>query len=102
MLPSHTSILIVGAGPTGLAAAVALAHKGCKDILIVDAVDRNDRQHSSRAMVVHAATLEVSGLSCTMYCMTILIPHQALNTIDCAEPLIYVGKKGKGINIYNP
>ena len=50
-------MLIVGAGPTGLAAAASLFHHGCKDIVIVDAVERTP--DTSRAMAIHAATLEV-------------------------------------------
>ena len=61
MLPNRTTILIVGAGPTGLAAAVTLAHQGFRDIVIVDAVERNSRPQSSRALAVHAATLEVGS-----------------------------------------
>ena len=57
-----TTILIVGAGPTGLAAAVSLAHQGCNDLVIVDAVERHARPSSSRAMAIHAATLEVRTL----------------------------------------
>jgi thioredoxin reductase len=57
MLPEQTSILIVGAGPTGLSAALSLFNQGCKDILIVDAAERTP--DSSRAMAIHAATLEV-------------------------------------------
>jgi 2-polyprenyl-6-methoxyphenol hydroxylase-like FAD-dependent oxidoreductase len=60
MLPEQTSILIVGAGPTGLSAAISLFNQGCKDILIVDAAERSP--DTSRAMAIHAATLEV-GLS---------------------------------------
>ena len=60
MLPEQTSILIVGAGPTGLSAAISLFNQGCKDIIIVDAAERSP--DTSRAMAIHAATLEV-GLS---------------------------------------
>ena len=59
MLPEQTSILIVGAGPTGLSAAISLFNQGCKDILIVDAAERTP--DSSRAMAIHAATLEVGS-----------------------------------------
>ena len=60
MLPEQTSILIVGAGPSGLSAAISLFNQGCKDILIVDAAERSP--DTSRAMAIHAATLEV-GIS---------------------------------------
>lgn len=53
---TDTDVLIVGAGPTGLTLAVALAQDGVDFILI-------DRQaegaNTSRAAVVHARTLEV-------------------------------------------
>ena len=55
-LPEHTDILIVGAGPSGLALAVELRRLGLSPLVI-------DRQPSaantSRAAVVHARTLEV-------------------------------------------
>ena len=63
MLPEQTSILIVGAGPTGLAAAISLFNQGCKDIVVVDAAERTP--DTSRAMVIHASTLEV-GLVTTI------------------------------------
>ena len=53
---AQTDVLIVGAGPTGLALASALAGRGVKTLVI-------DRQaegaNTSRAAVVHARTLEV-------------------------------------------
>jgi 2-polyprenyl-6-methoxyphenol hydroxylase-like FAD-dependent oxidoreductase len=56
MLPDRTDILIVGAGPTGLALGVCLAQQGCNFTLV-------DQQaagaNTSRAAVVHANTLEV-------------------------------------------
>jgi 2-polyprenyl-6-methoxyphenol hydroxylase-like FAD-dependent oxidoreductase len=55
-LPSETDVLIVGAGPAGLAAAVTLAGHGIPFVLI----DRLEaRQTTSRAAAVHARTLEV-------------------------------------------
>ncbi|KAK0212491.1 hypothetical protein DFS33DRAFT_1281946 [Desarmillaria ectypa] len=77
MLPSKTSVLIIGAGPTGLAAAISLAQQGIEDFIIVDAV--LEGQNSSRASAVHAATLE------------------ALDTIGCADPIISKGIIGKGM-----
>jgi 2-polyprenyl-6-methoxyphenol hydroxylase-like FAD-dependent oxidoreductase len=66
MLSARTEILIVGAGPTGLALAAALQKAGV-DHLLIDA--GQERQSTSRAAVVHAHTLE------------------ALEAIDVAEPL---------------
>lgn len=57
MLPEHTTVLIVGAGPTGLAAAISLVNHGCRDVVVVDAVMQGE--NTSRAMGIHAATLEV-------------------------------------------
>jgi 2-polyprenyl-6-methoxyphenol hydroxylase-like FAD-dependent oxidoreductase len=55
-LPTDTEILIVGAGPTGLALAAELTRRGKNPLII-------DRQaagaNTSRACVVHARTLEV-------------------------------------------
>ena len=57
-LPSHfdADVLVVGAGPSGLTLAAALAQRGVRAIVI-------DRQaegaNTSRAAVVHARTLEV-------------------------------------------
>lgn len=52
----QTDVLIVGAGPTGLALATALAQEGINPII----VDRlNSGQNTSRAAVIHAHTLEV-------------------------------------------
>lgn len=56
-LPVRTTILVVGAGPSGLACAISLIHQGCRDIVIVDAVVEGE--NTSRAFVIHAATLEV-------------------------------------------
>ncbi|HEX3575972.1 MAG TPA: FAD-dependent monooxygenase [Rhodopila sp.] len=55
-LPSETDVLIVGAGPSGLALAVCLARHGTNFVL----VDRlTAPQANSRAAAVHARTLEV-------------------------------------------
>jgi 2-polyprenyl-6-methoxyphenol hydroxylase-like FAD-dependent oxidoreductase len=55
-LPHRTEVVIVGAGPTGLALAVTLAAAGVEFVIL-------DRQaegaNTSRAAVVHARTLEV-------------------------------------------
>ena len=64
-LPDRTTVLIVGAGPAGLAAALSLLHHGFHDFIIVDAIPQGN--NSSRAVVVHAATLEVSCLCCSFF-----------------------------------
>ena len=64
MLPQRTTVLIVGGGPTGLTAAIALAKQGIQDIVVVDAVLTG--QNTSRALAIHAATLEV----CHPFCST--------------------------------
>src|SRR5215470_16204921 len=56
MLPTDTDVLIVGAGPTGLALAATLQQAGIRHVLL----DRlAEGQNSSRAAVIHAHTLEV-------------------------------------------
>ncbi|WP_353808050.1 FAD-dependent monooxygenase [Agromyces sp. SYSU T00194] len=54
--PADTAVLIVGAGPTGLAAALAL-HAAGVPFRIVDRAP--DHVHESRALAVQARTLEV-------------------------------------------
>jgi 2-polyprenyl-6-methoxyphenol hydroxylase-like FAD-dependent oxidoreductase len=49
-------VLIVGAGPTGLTLAIALARAGIRAI-VVDRLERS--QNTSRAAVIHAHTLDV-------------------------------------------
>ena len=56
MLPHETDVLIVGAGPTGLALAVTLQQAGIRPV-IVDRLPAG--QNTSRAAVIHAHTLEV-------------------------------------------
>ncbi|KAI6009539.1 hypothetical protein F5J12DRAFT_42100 [Pisolithus orientalis] len=72
-LPRSTTVLIVGAGPTGLASTLSLVHHGFKDFVIVDAVVKGD--NSSRAIVVHSATLET------------------LDVIGCGDELVSKGTK---------
>lgn len=62
-----TAVLIVGAGPTGLALAATLAHASIP-VIVVDRAARG--ANTSRAAVIHARTLDV------------------LDTIGLAQPLI--------------
>ncbi|KAG2066072.1 FAD/NAD(P)-binding domain-containing protein [Suillus decipiens] len=55
-LPENTTVLIVGAGPAGLTAALSLAHHKCHDFVIVDAVVEG--QNTSRSIAMHSATIE--------------------------------------------
>jgi 2-polyprenyl-6-methoxyphenol hydroxylase-like FAD-dependent oxidoreductase len=69
-LPATTDVLVVGAGPAGLAVATTLASHG----LQATVVDRQEvGANTSRAAVVHAGTLE------------------ALDEIGLAEPLVKAG-----------
>ncbi len=58
MKDDHTEVLVVGAGPTGLALAVALAAEGISHRIVEKRVAM---PNTSRAAVVHAQTLEVLG-----------------------------------------
>lgn len=78
-LPENTSVLIVGAGPAGLTAALSLVHHGCHDFVIVDAIVEG--QNSSRAITIHSATVE------------------ALASIDAVDGLLSRAIKGKSIRI---
>ncbi|KAF8228174.1 FAD/NAD(P)-binding domain-containing protein [Tricholoma matsutake] len=77
-LPERTTVLIIGAGPSGLSTALSLVHQGFRDLVIVEARSSR-RELASRAMTIHASTLE------------------ALDSIGCAESLIRFGIKGQGI-----
>ncbi|KAG2156917.1 uncharacterized protein EDB93DRAFT_1079126 [Suillus bovinus] len=78
-LPKESTVLIVGAGPAGLAAALSLIHHGCRDFVIVDAVVEG--LNVSRAITVHSATVE------------------ALTSINAADGLLSRAIKGKGVRI---
>lgn len=80
-MPNSTTVLIVGAGPSGLVTALSLLHHGFKHFVVVDAVEQGE--NTSRALVVHAATLE------------------ALDTIGCGEEIVAKGTKARSINIGN-
>jgi 2-polyprenyl-6-methoxyphenol hydroxylase-like FAD-dependent oxidoreductase len=51
--PAYTDVLIVGAGPTGLALALQLQQAGI-DYILVDRLAAG--QNTSRAAVIHAHT----------------------------------------------
>ncbi|KAG2349910.1 FAD/NAD(P)-binding domain-containing protein [Suillus weaverae] len=55
-LPENTMVLIVGAGPAGLTAALALAYHGCRDFVIANATV--ERRNVSRAYSTNPATVE--------------------------------------------
>ena len=55
-LPDRTEVLVVGAGPVGLAVAASLAGHG-HDVTVVDR--QVTGANTSRAAVVHARTLEM-------------------------------------------
>ena len=55
MQRSDCEVLVVGAGPTGLAAALALRTQGVR-VAIVD--EAPERHREARASAVHARTLE--------------------------------------------
>jgi 2-polyprenyl-6-methoxyphenol hydroxylase-like FAD-dependent oxidoreductase len=85
-------IMIVGAGPVGLALAAELRHKGV-DALIID---RNpEAAQTSRACVIHAHTLEVLeplGVTAQLVVAGVKVPifrirdrDRALVTIDFSE-----------------
>jgi 2-polyprenyl-6-methoxyphenol hydroxylase-like FAD-dependent oxidoreductase len=58
MKTEFTDVLIIGAGPTGMALSIALHQRGVKHVLI----DRLEQgQNTSRAGVIHAQALESLG-----------------------------------------
>jgi len=81
MLPESTQVLIVGAGPAGLASAISLYKNGVRDITIVDALAAG--QNISRAVVIHAHTLE------------------ELHSIGCEEKLVKRGIHARYMSIFS-
>jgi 2-polyprenyl-6-methoxyphenol hydroxylase-like FAD-dependent oxidoreductase len=82
VLPDRTDVMIVGAGPTGLTLACALAARGVGFVV----VDRAAAGAStSRAAVVHARTLEVLenlGLSGELVRRGLVVPRFAIKDRD--------------------
>jgi 2-polyprenyl-6-methoxyphenol hydroxylase-like FAD-dependent oxidoreductase len=97
-LPERTTFLIVGAGPSGLATAISLVHQGCRDVVVVDAVEQGE--NTSRAFAIHAGTLEVWSL---VLMQRFHLNHlsQALDTVGCAEPLVQLGIKATDLVVRN-
>ncbi|MDZ4395682.1 FAD-dependent oxidoreductase [Cypionkella sp.] len=56
MLETSTDVLIVGAGPVGMALAITLAEQGLRPMLVDRALTH---QTTSRAAVIHAHTLDI-------------------------------------------
>lgn len=87
-----TDVLIVGAGPTGLALSVALHQRGVKHVLI----DRLEQgQNTSRAGVIHAATLErlsTLGVAERMTARGLKLTTFAIRDRD--RPLLTLGFEG--------
>ena len=77
-----TQVLVVGAGPAGLATAIGLAEQGV-NFVILDAVA--EAQNTSRAAVVHAATLDalrVFGIADRLVAQGIKVPHFRIRDRD--------------------
>ena len=79
-LPERVDVLVVGAGPTGMTAALSLHKHGCTNILIVDSVLVGE--NTSRAMAVHAATLEVCPINLRATQKHGLPARRALTSLD--------------------
>lgn len=74
-----TDLLIVGAGPTGLAAAAQALQAGLRVRLIER---RRERAQRSKALVLHARTME------------------ALELLGCAEPLVARGARFRALHVH--
>ena len=81
-LPSRSDVVIVGAGPTGLALASTLAALGTAFVLI----DRlAEGENTSRAAVIHARTLEVLeelGVSAALRAEGVVVPRFTMRDRD--------------------
>ena len=78
MKVSNSNVLIVGAGPVGLAIAADLARYGVSVRLIEKTAERTDK---SKALVLWSRTLEL------------------MDRMDCTAPFLTTGKKVTGVNI---
>src|SRR5699024_7491498 len=94
----ESEVLIVGAGPTGLAMAVGLEKKGIPFRIIDKAGEPGGE---SRAMVVHARTLELYdqfGLAGEMIDEGIIADNVAIFNDGRKQGNITFGKIGKGLS----
>ncbi|PPJ25169.1 pentachlorophenol monooxygenase [Nocardia nova] len=88
-VPATAAVVIVGAGPAGLTAAIALADAGA-DVVVLDRLAAG--ANTSRAAVVHARTLEVLdefGIAAALHSRGLEVPRfvmyegtDRLTTID--------------------
>lgn len=85
----ETDVLVVGAGPTGLTLAAALAARGVATTL----VDRQaEGANTSRAAVIHARTLEVlEGLGVSAELVARGLPVQRFTIRDRDRVLVPIG-----------
>lgn len=79
-VPTHVDVTIVGAGPTGLTLACELARRGVS-CAVLEA--RTEREELSKALGVHARTLEV------------------FEDLEIAEKAVALGRRLSGANIYS-
>ncbi|MFE3228932.1 FAD-dependent monooxygenase [Nocardia sp. NPDC059228] len=83
-VPATASVVIVGAGPAGLTAGIALADAGV-NVVLLDKLAEG--ANTSRAVVVHARTLEVLeqfGVTETLLERGIVVPHFVMRDGDHA------------------
>src|SRR5688500_16008 len=88
----HTSVIIIGAGPTGLSLAVQLLRYNIDFIIL----EKNERTtHLSKAIVIQARTLEIfheTGLAQKAI---------AAGRLTTAFNMFYKGKKKMSLNLAN-
>ncbi|WP_369639755.1 FAD-dependent monooxygenase, partial [Nocardia sp. JMUB6875] len=81
-VPATASVVIVGAGPAGMTAGIALADAGV-DVVLLDKLAEG--ANTSRAVVVHARTLEVLeqfGVTEQLHERGIVVPHFVMHDAD--------------------
>ncbi|WP_227984052.1 FAD-dependent oxidoreductase [Nocardia spumae] len=91
-VPATAAVVIVGAGPAGLTAAITLADAGA-DVVVLDRLAAG--ANTSRAAVVHARTLEVLdelGVASTLHELGLEVPRFVL--YDGPRRLATVGFSG--------